>query len=983
MRCEVLTFLLLLQSVETVSYAQIYPFDHYTSEDGLLANYVLALCNDSRGYLWIGTNDGLSVYDGDAFRNYTVADGLAFSRVNCIIESARSPRTLWIGTNGGGVSKFENGAFRTYRIGSNRWSNLVSALLEDQSGTLWCGTVDGLYKLVDDAFEPFPPLGHVGTVLGIVQSPEGSLWVAAADRLFLLSPHGAPPRRVNITLRSGDTFESIFVDGDSTVWLGTAAGDILQLRRERIVYRTLIEKTGISFFMDDHDRFLVGTAKGVYSLGKKGTSAYPLYSRATGLPEDITSTGLCDREGNLWFGLQSKGVAKLANRSVVTVPFRDMTFAPNGSSGAVDGQGHLWIVSPNGLTEMWKRKEGSWATSAHAMRQASQRLRPSTVLVESASRLWVGYENGDIASFAITGRDQRPSSLKPLQHWKVGSGYPRAAPLFMFLDRDGLLWCSMSNSRGVYLFDPNRKGPLLRIYTADDGMPDNSVRAIFEDRDGNLWFGGYDNGLIVLSSKSKLTGRGRRFTTADGLPNLSIRSMVQDSDGIIWVGTRYGGLASFRDSAFHAVALKEGLLSTAVWSMTVDAEHRHWIGTQLGLQEMKTAPSISFSSKKELAGHPVYACGEIGQGVLWLVTDAGLIFYDSAHDRPDTASPPIYISHLRVNGIETVPRAAMEFGFDENNLTIDVIGISFRDEKSVRYQYRLVGSDTSWSSPTEHHSVVFATLSPGSYTFMARALNRDGIVSAQPVNFYFTILPPLWRRWWFVGLSILIVGGVMFLIVRSQVGRLLEIERIRSRIATDLHDDVGAGLTRIAILSSVAERELLRRGKGAEARRHGTETLKKIGDTARELVDTMSDVVWSLEWQDASLERLVNRLRSFAMEACDAANIAVRFSVDQKVMALRFTPEGLRNILLCAKEAVTNVVRHSRCTQASVDFALRASALSLTVVDNGMGFPSNLKGEGRGLGNMRKRAERAGGSFSLTSAPGRGTQIQAVFPAAG
>jgi signal transduction histidine kinase len=332
-----------------------------------------------------------------------------------------------------------------------------------------------------------------------------------------------------------------------------------------------------------------------------------------------------------------------------------------------------------------------------------------------------------------------------------------------------------------------------------------------------------------------------------------------------------------------------------------------------------------------------------------------------------------------VNGVQVDPVEDMEFAYDQNNITIDLIGISYKEEKSVRYQYRLAESDTGWRHLTDHHSIVFAALAPGAYTFFARAINRSGIPSIEPVSLSFTIAPPLWLRLWFIATVILIVLAVVFAFIRTRVQRLLEIERIRSRIASDLHDDIGAGLTRIAILSSVIERELPKKNKEGGGGAQMIESLKKIGDTARELVDAMSDVVWSLDVKNESLERLIPRLRSFAFEACEAKDIALTFSVDEKISSLHFSSENVRNILLCAKEAITNIVRHSECNEAIIEFSLQENGISLRIEDNGKGYDIMGKKDGHGLKNMQKRAERTGGTFSITTARKKGTRIRASF----
>ena len=978
MNCRVLflSFILLISAAPST--AQVYSFDHYTSKEGLLSDYVLDICADSRGYLWVGTNDGLSQYNGDTFRNYTVADGLAFSRVTCLIESKSDPGTLWIGTNGGGISKFRENKFKTYKVSSRPQSNMISCIYEDLEGRVWCGTVNGLYRLVDDTFQPYAPRTFVGSVNGVAQSTDKTMWIFASEGLFTVSTGSEMPKKYPLRMPHDADMECILPGRDSTIWVGLSDGEVMQLRRDRIVRQLRLGNGGVGYMMEDGDGYLAAASEGIYRIPGGSAKPFLCYSTANGLPENYVTSGTIDWEGNLWFGLGTKGIAKLSNRSIVTLPIRDMSFAPNGTSAAVDGNNHLWVVSAPGIWEVWMGSNRSWNRVLHNKPNTTFHRPPFTLLFDPPSSLWVGCSEGPIGCYNIEPKGDGSSSLRLTRHLERGRDFPEGAPIFLYKDREGYLWISMSENRGVYLFDFRKKRPFLRSYTTDDGLPDNSVRAMFEDRAGNYWFGGYDNGLTVLPANRKFSGGGRCFRIADGLPNMSIRTIDQDSSGTLWFGTRYGGLASYRDSVFHTVSLTEGLASTAVWSMT-EGRCGHWVGTQLGFQEIAATEPISFSSKRELLGHPVYACGEIDSGWLWLITDAGVMMYDRIHDLPNTVPPPIYISSVRVNGVAIDIHRPLKFAYDQNSITVDVVGLSFRDEKGVRYQYKLTGNETDWSLPTDHHSIVFAALAPETYTFMARAINASGVASARPAEITFTIAPPLWKTWWFLTSTAILVGLVVFTFVRIRILRLLEIERIRSRIATDLHDDIGAGLTRIAILSSAAERELPRKGKSHSGKAPAAESLQKIGETARELVDSMSDVVWSLELGGEPLERLVHRLRSFAFEGCEAKGIRLRFVVDDRIFALQFTSENARHILLCAKEAVTNVVRHSVCTEAFVEFALDGETLRLTIKDNGKGFDTTKEKEGHGLSNMEKRARKNGGNFSVTSVPRKGTTIQATF----
>ena len=964
------------------SFSQILPFDHYSSKDGLLSDYVLAICADSRGYLWIGTNDGLSLYDGDAFRNYTVADGLAFSRITCMIESGADPGTIWIGTNGGGVSRLKEGRFRTYHLGPSQQSNMVACLFEDRQGRVWCGSVDGVYRLEEGGFRRYRPETYSGPTNSISETADGDVWICTSDGFYLERQRDPAPRKIIDSHLLVSAISCIHPGADSTLWAGYEDGALRQFRDGRLIRETRLPVGGIAYFLDDGNGYLVGTGSGVYRMGKAGDGPSLYFSTMNGLPEDYVTCGAVDREGVLWFGLGSKGIAKLTTRAVITLPVKYMTFAPNGSCAAVDGKNHLWVTSESGIWEIWERGPDRWRTKLHTETERDAHRSPFNLLYDAPGTLWVGCDSGPILSYSIVSHSGEASSLHLTREWLRGRDFPHGSPLFLYRDREGMLWASMSENRGVYLFDPNRRIPFVRSYTSDDGLPDNSVRALREDQRGNFWFGGYDNGLALLPASRKLTGPAKYFGASDGLPNTSIRSIDEDSTGALWIGTRYGGMAMYRDSVFQTISLKDGLTSTAVWSST-NGRLGHWFGTQLGFQELLSTSPLRFSAKKEFQGRPVYACGELAAQWLWLVTDAGVMFYDRSNDPPNIVPPPIYLTDVRVNGVTVDVHQSLSLAYDQNSLSIDVIGLSFRDEKAVRYQYMLTPNDTGWSAPSSHHSIIFAALAPGSYLFKARSINASGIASSQAAEFSFEIAPPFWRTWWFVATVFIILGTFGSVFLRIRVERLLEIERIRSRIATDLHDDVGAGLTRIAILSSAAERELRQR-KSRLVRKPGpAETLRKIAETARELVDSMSDVVWSLEVGGEPLVKLTQRLRSFALGACEAKEISLSFTVDERISAVQISPESARNILLCAKEAITNVVKHSECTEAVVEFRYQPGGITLSVVDNGKGMEGDEKGKGHGLLNLEKRAKAAGGTLSVSSVRTRGTRVEAYFPVTG
>jgi signal transduction histidine kinase len=332
----------------------------------------------------------------------------------------------------------------------------------------------------------------------------------------------------------------------------------------------------------------------------------------------------------------------------------------------------------------------------------------------------------------------------------------------------------------------------------------------------------------------------------------------------------------------------------------------------------------------------------------------------------------------------------LELNPTQNDLQITYSSSSI-GRTSVRYQFMLEGADHDWGSPTDLRTVVYARLTPGRYRFLVRAVNSDG-VSKTPATVSFTILPPIWRRWWFIVLASLFVLSAASLIERyrgtrrrerheaadalrqSREERLRELERVRKRIAGDLHDDIGSSLTKISLLSEVLRRRIDHSDASVQA------PLEMIGDSSRDLLDTMSDIVWATNPQKDRLSDLSRRMRSLASDLFTLADINFSFAApaDESDMVLGATLR--REVFLIFKESINNIIKHSGATSAQIEFQLDQDRLRLRVSDNGQGFQLSEHREGHGLASMRARSVDIGGLLDLVSAPGKGTSIMLRAP---
>jgi len=282
--------------------------------------------------------------------------------------------------------------------------------------------------------------------------------------------------------------------------------------------------------------------------------------------------------------------------------------------------------------------------------------------------------------------------------------------------------------------------------------------------------------------------------------------------------------------------------------------------------------------------------------------------------------------------------------------------------------------DREWSPRTALRSVHYARLAGGSYRFAVQAVGLEGTVSPAPALVAFTILRPVWQRWWFLALAGVLAGLLLAAAYRYRVNRLLEFERIRTRIAADLHDDIGANLSLIAGVSEVL---------GAEDRRSDPalrERLSLIADVAQASVDAMGDIVWAINPAKDRLGDLTQRMRRFASDTLAPRNIALRISTHDLRGDAKLDPEARRETFLVFKQSLNNIVRHAGCGSVEVDLGIRRGMLELSVADDGRGFDPSAEHDGHGLESMRRRAEKLGGELQVASAPGRGCRISLRFP---
>jgi signal transduction histidine kinase len=512
------------------------------------------------------------------------------------------------------------------------------------------------------------------------------------------------------------------------------------------------------------------------------------------------------------------------------------------------------------------------------------------------------------------------------------------------------------------------------------------------DKKGRLWLVTRDNHLVVLGIHP---GKQAEYLQpirdyAGEFPNTSPRSIALDTNGNVWIGTRFDGIfrLQFDGDSIRSVSrlsTLEGLTDNFIYTLHCDQQNNLWAGTQTGLDKITFRNgnfTISNISRNNNFFQSIYRIASRGN-IIWAQTREGTLFKIISSRTDPPAPPPVLVTLSKVNG-NPGSSPTRQFPYYDNNLLFNVAAPSFTDEKSVRYSYQLQGSGNSrWSDPSREASLNFINLPPGKYNLLVRAEFPESMYPAQQSSLSFIILPPWWQTWWFRAMSVVLLTVVIVIIIKAYVGRKLEKQRMalekqqaiqmeRTRIATDMHDDLGSGLSSIRFLS-----EKVKRNTFSEVSRTDVD---KILISSAELIDKMNEIVWAMNEKNDTLADLLTYIRAYAKEYCEENGLSCEIFLPDMIPDTFVSGEFRRNIFLTIKESLHNIIKHSGATRAELSFLVNAGFFA-SIRDNGKGFDlteAMKNSSGNGLKNMRKRIESIGGKFSISS--GEGILIEIGLP---
>jgi signal transduction histidine kinase/ligand-binding sensor domain-containing protein len=981
------------------SRAERLPLTSYTTADGLGSDRIRRIVPDSLGFLWICHRRGVSRFDGQQFVSYGVEHGLPEHGLYDFLET-RDGR--YLAATAEGVLRFDPRAGKTPFVDADpggRVRGAVFALLEDPGGILWAVKRDGLYRLDPDgeAIHPTRVLPVPGDDArpgprfngAAVAAGDGSLWLASGNGLLRRAPGGEIVRFGREHGLPWDDVRSLIEDREDRIWAGTTQGlarfDPAPERGAEAGRWTPVPAIGSVYVFSlaqtgDGAIWYGSGGLGTLSPDDLGAESLRHYTTANGLTHDQVTTLAEDRAGNLWIGTEAGGLMRLARGGLTSWLEPEGLVDPRISSIFETGRGELCATA----------KSIVYRLDGGRFRMIRPNLPVATegwgwhqwTLQDHLGDWWLPTPEG-LFRFSRIARPEDLATASPVAVYTRRQGLPNDAIFRLFEDSRGDIWIGTLEGKPDYQLSRWERGTgSIQRYVEADGIPIHAPTCFVEDGAGGMWIGFYAGGVARYRN-----GEFRRFTKEHGCPASLIRTIHLDRSGRLWIGSESEGAFRVDDPGaanpeFVPYTTEQGLSSNLVSAITEDAFGRLYLGTDRGIDRLDpTTGSIRrYTAADGLPNGFVNTAFRDGSGALWFGTLRGIARLAPHPEQPGPL-PEVRITGVTIAGsaypvsaLGEVEVADANVPASRNRIGIEFGAVAFDLAQTSRYQYRLGGGGDDWGEPSESRRVEYANLAPGSYRFEVRTVGPDGTPGNPSASFPFTVTPPFWQRGWFLGAIALAVAAAALGIHRFRVARAVELERVRTRIATDLHDDIGASLSRIAILTESLQRRV---GPNSST---VTAPLGRVAGLSRELVDSMSDIVWAINPKRDHWSDIVYRMRRFAADAFTGSEIEFDFEASDVERSIRLGPEIRREFYLVFKECVNNVVRHSGCTRAKVDIAIEGGTLAMTVRDDGRGFDASERFEGQGLASMRRRVESLGGRFELKTAPGGGTTVRAKVP---
>jgi len=943
--------------------------------DGLPTEEVSSVVFGKDGFLWTSNLNGITRFDGTRFWRYPLppAGGQASLLARAMVESPEhgmvvAPVTgglvafdrggfcaiamplavagrifnglfcapdgaLWCSTNDGTICRISRDAAASFRTADDLHGVAVVTFGCGASGEVWIANGTNLYRHQNGTLAPFAT-GRSRAEMRVGSSKRGGPWIAADDRLFriegdcMIAVVQLPERA------TAHYIQTLLEDHAGALWIGTRSQDVYVYSGGTVSHVATGSDDIMGLAEDADGNIWAGTHEG--GLRRLRPARVRLYARNAGLLNNGSSAICEDVGGTIWLANRDGGIARLL---------------PDGAVKIVPPPPEWSVFSAVSVSP--DSKNGIWATAGPGIFRIDDPVSPV---------------------------------MRKVEHPRV--------PIIrcMYTARNGALWISV---------DPDRIGRFeagkLTTFGSADGFEGKQVRYITEDSAGRIWCGTSDGRLFRQE--------GARFVPVSvGCETGSINAILLEGNGTIWLGTTVAGLVVRQKNVWRTVDAAAGLPDNFVTQIVPDDRGSFWIGSPSGIYRLSQQDLLGFLSGAKPRLDPALigkneglsdlvcmafyqpAAWKSRDGKVWFTTKRGVVRIDPGLAGENLRPPPVRIEEISCDDCASVSPQGFspKSGFRKLGIGFSVLCLGTPEWTRVRC--RLEGFDTEWQTAPATHVAVYPQLRPGTYRFQVRAGIKGGPADESTAEVEFTVAARWWETWYLRGAVGLALAGAIAFGVRKfshrrlrarleRIKRESAVERERTRIAQNLHDDLGAGLTRVSLLTQDDDPG------------NATAQMEKIYTVVSGLTRSMDEIVWAVNPKYDNVDDLAYYIGNYAQAFLGDAGIRCRILTPGPEAAHKLTSQMRHHLFLCCKEALTNVVKHAGATEVSLGIRVDERWLVVAVADDGSGIsPRALmatpgkSGRGNGLANMKARMAELGGSCDVLSNSPRGTLVRFFVP---
>ena len=921
----------------------------YSVKEGLTHNIVNAITEDRNNNLWIATDGGVSCFDGKNFTQYTEKEGLPANHVSSILEDKKGD--LWFSTSAG-LTRYDGKNFTNYTQKEGLLPNGIGKCIEDRNGNLWIGTAHGLVKFDGASFTQFGSKdGFAGnTIPALMEDEKGNIWFGSIGEGFFMFDGKKTTRFTTKEGLSDNVASSIVEDNSHNIWIGTLAGGLNKFDGKHFTHYT--KEQGLSnikvrqMAKDRSGNLWVATEGG--GVNKINATSFNYQ-----VPDEVVENNrirpiLKDKSGNLWFGTEDKDVGKL---NVANTDPKGRTFTYFKTHDKIAGYGQR------------------------------------SLLQDKSGNIWIGTTGAGIVKY----------DGKNFINYLLGKTPERDLIFDILEDKNGNLWfCTGDGS--IVRYDGNH----FLFYITQQGLPGSKIYSMLEDKKGNIWFCTEGAGVYKYNGTYLIN-----YTEKEGLFSKSISSIAEDDNGNIWLGTLGNGVCRFDGSNFIYYTEQQGLANNNVWSVFCDPANQLWFGTDKGLtmfipknndqQNLKTGYSVyNFGSRDGLKAidFNLHSVCVDNDNNIWWGTGKSVVSFDLNKGFHADSLRSLNLNYIEINerfyDFRNLPDSLnkkiscesvvpfsncpemLSLSYDLNHLSFYFSAIDWSAPHKIKYSYRMVGLDEKWSKPSEETMADYRNLNHGKYDFQVRAIGQSQVWT-KPYTYSFSIRPAWWQTWWFKTLMMASLLFIVFLIIRfiyfyklrkqkNILEKQLAVQYERQRISAEMHDDIGAGLSGIRLMTEMAKT----RSKDVES----VSEIEKIYNSVGDISSKMKEVIWSLNTENDSLGNLLSYLQKQARQMMENYPGSFTITMPEDIPDIKIGGEIRRHIYLAIKESLHNIIKHSGADKVNLTISCE-DKLIIRVSDNGKGMnEGESSNSGNGLRNMKNRMEKIGGKFSVENKDG-------------